>query len=257
MTTPKKNTPKNTPETLQLSLNGEPLQILVKRRHRQKYIRLRVSGTGEVVVSAPSRTSKTEIRRAVDGKSEWISGCLKRVLQGLEETDPLKQVFYQGIRYSVRIIYRNKERFSASFSDKDKTLLIKAPKTHESLEENKKRDALEGAIAKTLKRRASEKLRETAAEISSEIDLPFKRLYIRNQRTRWGSSSSLGNISLNWRLIMAPAEVQRYLIIHELVHQLQLNHSEQFWREVHRYCPDFRSSEAWLKEHRTLIALFR
>ncbi|MFW6344230.1 MAG: M48 family metallopeptidase [Sediminispirochaetaceae bacterium] len=253
MATPKKNDHEN----LQLSLNGEKLQIIVKRRRGQKYIRLRVSGNGEVVVSAPSRTSRTEIRRAVDGKSEWISGCLKRVLQGLEEADPLRQVFYQGERYSVRIIYSNKVRFSAVLSERDKTLLVRAPETHECVEENAKREAVEGAIANTLKRRASKKLRETAAEISSETDLPFKRIYIRNQRTRWGSSSSLGNISLNWRLIMAPVEVQRYLVIHELVHQLQLNHSKQFWREVQRYCPNFRESEAWLKEHRTLISLFR
>ncbi|MFO7850788.1 MAG: SprT family zinc-dependent metalloprotease [Spirochaetia bacterium] len=244
-------------ETLQLSLNGEKLQILVKRRSRQKYIRLRISGRGEVLVSAPKKTSRTEIRRAVDSKSTWISGCLKRVLQGLEEADPLKQVFYSGERYSVRIIYGNKDRFSVALSEEKKILTVKVPQNYAEAEETLYREAVEGAIARTLKRKASEKLRRTAAKISSELGLSFKRVYIRNQKTRWGSSSSLGNISLNWRLIMAPEEVQRYLIIHELAHQRQLNHSINFWEEVQRYCPDFRSHEAWLKQHRTLIALFR
>ena len=94
-------------------------------------------------------------------------------------------------------------------------------------------------------------------EVSEEINLPFKKLYIRNQRTRWGSSSSMGNISINWRAVMAPEEVQHYLIIHELAHQRHLNHSREFWNLVATHCPDFRRHEHWLKEHRALISLFR
>ncbi len=244
-------------ETIRLSLGGDDLLVTVTRRPRQKYIRLRVSGKGEVVVSAPKRTSQREIRRALSEKRNWIEGHLRRVREDLRELNPLSGISYLGKRYPVLLREGSGRSFSVRLSAQKERIIVRIPPEFSKRRSRERDRRVEAALAAWLRRRASKTLRKTALEISEEIDLPFKRLYIRNQRTRWGSSSSLGNISLNWRTVMTPPSVQRYLIIHELAHQRHLNHSQNFWREVQRYCPDFTQQEAWLKKHRGLMALFR
>lgn len=87
--------------------------------------------------------------------------------------------------------------------------------------------------------------RELALQTGSEIS----RVTIRSQRTRWGSCSARRTISLNWRLIQTPAFVVDYIILHELMHLRQMNHSAKFWREVESVCPGWREAEAWLKKN--------
>lgn len=84
-----------------------------------------------------------------------------------------------------------------------------------------------------------------AAETNSEIT----RITIRNQRTRWGSCSRRRAISLNWRLIQTPSFVVDYIILHELMHLRQMNHSQKFWDEVESVCPNWREAEKWLRQH--------
>lgn len=75
------------------------------------------------------------------------------------------------------------------------------------------------------------------------------QIHIKDQKTRWGSCSSKGNINLNWRLILAPQEVMDYVIIHELCHLKEMNHSKAFWELVEQICPDYRERKKWLKEN--------
>ena len=89
------------------------------------------------------------------------------------------------------------------------------------------------------------RVRQLARQTNSEIT----RISIRNQRTRWGSCSTKRAINLNWRLIQTPAHVADYIILHELMHLRQMNHSEKFWREVESVCPSWREAERWLKTH--------
>jgi predicted metal-dependent hydrolase len=84
-----------------------------------------------------------------------------------------------------------------------------------------------------------------AAQTNSEIS----RITVRNQRTRWGSCSRRRAISLNWRLIQTPAFVVDYIILHELMHLRQMNHSQHFWDEVEKVCPTWREAEKWLRQH--------
>ncbi len=83
--------------------------------------------------------------------------------------------------------------------------------------------------------------------------LVVRRVTVRNQRSRWGSCSRRGTISLNWRLIQAPQFVRDYLILHELAHLREMNHSLRFWREVERLCPDYQTAESWLRKHSSLL----
>lgn len=80
-----------------------------------------------------------------------------------------------------------------------------------------------------------------------------RRITVRNQRTRWGSCSRRGTISLNWRLIQTPAEVCEYVILHELCHLRHMNHSPQFWALMGEVCPEYGKHEAWLKAHNHII----
>ena len=83
--------------------------------------------------------------------------------------------------------------------------------------------------------------------------LHVRRVTVRNQKSRWGSCSRKGTISLNWRLIQTPDFVRDYIILHELAHLKEMNHSKRFWNEVARLCPDFHCAEAWLKRNATLL----
>jgi predicted metal-dependent hydrolase len=76
---------------------------------------------------------------------------------------------------------------------------------------------------------------------------------VRNQKSRWGSCSRRGTISLNWRLIQTPEFVRDYIILHELAHRRQMNHSEKFWLEVERLFTDYLLAERWLKQHANLL----
>lgn len=76
---------------------------------------------------------------------------------------------------------------------------------------------------------------------------------IRNQRARWGSCSTRGALSFNWRLIMAPPEVLDYVVVHELAHMMEHNHSKAFWSIVSSYCPDYLAYRNWLKQNQAAM----
>jgi predicted metal-dependent hydrolase len=108
-------------------------------------------------------------------------------------------------------------------------------------------------IEKHLWMRAMEFFRDRVFELAASKGFTVRRVAVRNQRTRWGSCSRLGTISLNWRLIQTPPSVQDYIILHELAHLREMNHSRRFWREVEALCPNFRAAESWLKSNSNLM----
>lgn len=87
------------------------------------------------------------------------------------------------------------------------------------------------------------------------MEVKHARITIRDQKTRWGSCSSRGNLNFNWRLVMAPPPIIDYVVIHELAHLIELSHSPRFWETVERYCPDHREHRRWLREHGPRLAL--
>ena len=81
------------------------------------------------------------------------------------------------------------------------------------------------------------------------VGVDYENITIRNQKTRWGSCSSKGNLNFNCRLMLAPEKVRDYVVIHELCHRLQMNHSKQFWNEVERVMPDYKVWRKWLHDN--------
>ena len=92
---------------------------------------------------------------------------------------------------------------------------------------------------------------ERVAHFASIMGVSYGRITIRNQRTRWGSCSAKGNLNFNCLLMLAPADVLDYVIVHELAHRKEMNHSKRFWSEVAAVLPDYRDYVAWLKDHGT------
>jgi predicted metal-dependent hydrolase len=86
-------------------------------------------------------------------------------------------------------------------------------------------------------------------ELAARHGIHVARVVVRNQKSRWGSCSPRRVIALNWRLIQMPDHVCEYVLIHELMHLRQPNHSRKFWREVDAVCPVWRESERWLRKH--------
>lgn len=96
---------------------------------------------------------------------------------------------------------------------------------------------------------ASQELPPLVFEAAARHGLRVQRVRVGNQRTRWGSCSRAGSISLNWRLGQTPPLVRDYIIIHELMHLREMNHSKRFWAQVAAAFPAYREAEAWLRRH--------
>ena len=92
-------------------------------------------------------------------------------------------------------------------------------------------------------------LEEKCLRFARGMGVSYGRITIREQKTRWGSCSARGNLNFNWKLILMPEEIQDYLVVHELAHRIEMNHSPAFWRLVERELPDYRERRAWLKKN--------
>ncbi len=101
--------------------------------------------------------------------------------------------------------------------------------------------------------RARRELPALLLALAARFDLTVTQVAVRNQRARWGSCATGGRISLNWRLIQAPDAVRDYVLIHELMHLRQPNHSARFWALVARACPDHEASRRWLRAHEAAL----
>ena len=104
-------------------------------------------------------------------------------------------------------------------------------------------------VEAALRQQALKELPPRLLELAALHGLTVRRITIRGQRSRWGSCSPKGHIALNYRLMLMPPAVREYILIHELMHLKQADHSRKFWRHVEAACPDFREAERWLNKH--------
>ncbi len=110
-------------------------------------------------------------------------------------------------------------------------------------------ESAKAAACRRLREVAGGELKRRLSAIAAELGVTARRATIRSQETRWGSCSPDGGIALNWRLIQMPDAVRDYILVHELMHLRQPNHSRRFWALVERACPDYRAARRWLKAH--------
>jgi len=108
---------------------------------------------------------------------------------------------------------------------------------------------LTDAELRSLALAAGEDLSARLSRFAPLLGVTFGKVTIRAQKTRWGSCSSKGNLNFNYLLMLSPPEVLDYVVVHELCHRKEMNHSPRFWAEVERVMPDYRVHKQWLKDH--------
>ena len=113
------------------------------------------------------------------------------------------------------------------------------------------RDTRVAEVERKLRERAMRELPRRLLELAADHGVVVTRVSVRNQRWRWGSCSRNGHLSLNWRLVQMPDAVRDYVMIHELMHLRQMDHSPTFWKLVAAACPDFEAARAWLRSFST------
>lgn len=217
--------------------------ILKRSRKRRKTISLQITRQSAVIVSAPYFTSANEIESFVEQKYDWIQKNIQRqkeqrihaveklYISGeyfyyLGEPYPLKLFFQQNLPVGL-VFWRN--RFYLNCPDG---------------RENRKSYFIEW-----YRTRAGKYFTEQVEHLSRRLQLLPQSMRITSARTRWGSCSGADNLAFSFRLIMAPPVVIDYVIIHELMHIKEKNHSAQFWKLIETAMPEYKLHRHWLKEN--------
>lgn len=150
------------------------------------------------------------------------------------------------------------QRFS--YLGEDRELVIESCREHQVTEDSirLRQSAVEQSSIKQVlenfyRSRARDYFADRLDHYTKQMGVEYEKLELRNQRTRWGSCSTSGTISLNWRLIMAPPDVVDYLIVHELAHLTDQSHGTEFWQRVEEYIPDYKQKAEWLERNSTKL----
>jgi predicted metal-dependent hydrolase len=217
--------------------DAQPWEVRESRRARR--LAVRVHRTGRVEVVVPRRTSQATVRAFVAEHREWIETRRQAALrQRLPETPfPPERIELPAV-YEAWQVHLAGGSGQLRIREEDELLLV----CGDASPAQRLRDALR----RWLKGRAQLILADHLADCARQFDFTYQRLTIRRQRTRWGSCSARGTISLNCGILFQPPEVLRYLLVHELSHTRHLNHSRAFWECVARCCPDYRKLDRQL-----------
>jgi predicted metal-dependent hydrolase len=197
-----------------------------------------------VEVVLPARGRNSEAQAFLLDNSDWVLRHLRALQQKGWLRDPevdgsVKTLLLQGREMRVSVCAESIRDACARVEQADDVITLHLPASQEK--------ATRLVLKDWLHMQAADKVAERVSVRSAQMGLYPKRVFIRNQRTKWGNCSSLGNVSFNWRLIGAPPEVLDYVVVHELAHLKEMNHSPRFWSLVSVYCPDFMRHKAWLK----------
>ena len=218
---------------------------LRRSKKRRKTISLLIKGDGRVVVHAPFCTPEWEVEKFVAEKRSWIwrKQSERKISSKTTEKEfqPGEGFFYLGESYPLEILDHNNGGHPLTLSF-GKFVLHK-----DHLEE-----------ARTLfiqwyKQEAKDKLAGRINYYCNRLHLSPKGFRITSAKCRWGSCSGDNRLSITWRIMMAPLSVIDYVLIHELVHIREKNHSKRFWSYLETIIPDYKKHRLWLKEHENLL----
>lgn len=226
-------------ESLEVAGKLVPLSLVRNARAQRYVLRLRPDGTARVTV--PRGGSVSEARRFANRNLAWLEAQLKRPPAhppAPPEWRPGSEVLFRGELARLEVEVNGDEAVRLG-SEKFAAINLAGD--------------LRPVIERHLRRLAERELPLRVMEFATRHQLSVRRVTVRNQRTRWGSCSRRGTVSLNWRLIQTPPFVCDYIILHELMHLREMNHSARFWRQVETVCPDYRTAEQWLKQHSRLL----
>ncbi|HEX3836312.1 MAG TPA: SprT family zinc-dependent metalloprotease [Steroidobacteraceae bacterium] len=213
---------------------------VVRESRRARRLAVRVHRTGRVEVVVPPRTSRAAVSAFVSEHRDWIETRRQAALrQKPPETPfPPTRIELPGVYESWRVHLAGGSGPIRTRAGGDELLVI-AGAIGASQQ-------LAQALRRWLIGRAQVLLAEHLADCAREFGFSYRTLSIRRQKTRWGSCSARGTISLNCCILFQPPEVLRYLLIHELSHTRHMNHSRAFWATVATCCPDYRKLDRQL-----------
>lgn len=209
------------------------IDIAVKICARAKHVKLRAGSQIELIL--PKYANFERAYEFLLSKELWVKNQarkLKPIKQELSETISILGEKYQivlndsHIKESIRII--DKQLIISKVIPPDKIKLI---------------------IAMHLKKLFKKEVEKYAFLKANELGVKYTKITVKDTISRWGSCSSLGRLSFSWRLILAPKNVMEYVIVHELCHLKEMNHSIRFWKLVESALPDYKIAKAWLKSH--------
>lgn len=219
------------------------IDILI--RTNRKSISISISPQGELIIKAPRRCSLEYIQTVIAKKEDWINLHRQRVL---ENQNLNKSIFnHEDILFCGQV-------YHVVFDNKIKHITLE---NEYCIVPQKYSDDLEKNLIKWYKKVAAPILRGRVEYFSNLMQLSPNKVRLSNARGCWGSCNSLGLVSLNWRLIMVPHDLIDYVVVHELAHLVQMNHSQLFWGVVKSVLPDFAVRRKALKKGDYLLSLYR
>ncbi len=235
---------------MKITIFNEEVNITIVKK-RKKSISIRVNREAEIKVSAPWFVRKKTIENYILTNYEWIKEKYIEVLKNKREAE--KQ-FISGETFlfngkQMRLDIKGGSNKRHKVEENDEMIIIHgAP-----FDDDRRKESIRNILIRWYRKKALEIISDELKEISEKTIYKYESVKIKALRSTWGNCSSKGNISLNWKLIMAPEEVRRYVIIHELCHLKEMNHSPKFWQLVERECPNYKISKKWLKEKGHLL----
>lgn len=211
----------------------------IKRSKRVSGLKIEINQKGEVIATAPPLLPEFLIKKMIESKTDWIEKSLKKVRKQQININSDEVIIFDK-KYQIKI---NNEADRTEIKVWGNKLLVDnlSKKTNKQITEQ---------IERFLKNTATKYLVQKTKTIAQKMGIDYGRVSIRQQKSRWGSCSSQGNLNFNWRLVHYSPKVIDYVIIHELAHRKELNHSKRFWDIVRKYDPEYPIHKSKLNKRR-------
>ncbi|HXH71429.1 MAG TPA: SprT family zinc-dependent metalloprotease [Mariprofundaceae bacterium] len=219
----------------------------VVRRPRRRTVGITVKPDGSVIVAVPSRFPEWRIAELVRQKSGWIRKKRQQFLSVAADCQP--KAFVCGETFELlgkKLVLQFVEDGAQPVRVDGDCLYATLPG---GLDARQHTGWLSERVLEWYRATALEHFRERVRQFVAPLGVAPATVGIKSYRSRWGSCHRDGRIYFNWRLVMAPAFVVDYVVIHELCHLLQHDHSPRFWRHVEAIYPSYREARCWLKVH--------
>lgn len=222
-----------------ITSDGWRLPVKLRRRKGTRHLRLSLNLRKQIVLSLPWHCSERAVIKFMEQNRQWLEGKLASAPEALGLAQWLEQwpwLTAGGIRLHVVRQKGAGSRAGYTIKKEEERVDLQLPPVAE-----------DAVLNKLVRKFAKEVLFARTSELARRHGLHFSRLTVRNQSSRWGSCSSMRAISLNWRLVLIEPAVQDYIILHELAHLSEMNHSKKFWQLLTSYDPKRERHEAVLK----------
>lgn len=243
---------------------GEEGFLISVEKSKRKSLAISVGNDGAVKVKAPSGFSDAELLKWVKTKTAWIVRKRKEMLASSIHMETRKyisgeQFFFLGETYYLEV--RVSESRAGTVGIAEDKLVIFLKEKEAILAEGdsgniiRYQQIVREYLTAWYEKQAHIQIPKRVRYYATVVNETFSRIFIKNQKSRWGSCSSARNLNFNWRLMMAPLTVLDYVVVHELCHLKQMNHSNEFWTEVEKVLPDYKERKKWLDENGKLLQL--